>query len=108
MAPLWSACQATVQVRIAYTMTDCCHLQSAGHPEVGPSASQYQLIRVCCAGAGFLFRNLDAMASHFRVHSVDLLGNGMSGRLPVLGTPAKAVAAGLLLRSIRVIRTLRA
>ena len=108
VAPRWSACQATVQVRTAYTRTDCCHLQSAGRPEVGPRASQYQCFRVCCAGAGFLFRNLDAMASHFRVHSVDLLGNGMSGGPPALGTPAEAISAGLLLHSTRVIRTLRA
>ena len=31
------------------------------------------------AGSGFYFRNLDAMAQHFRVHAVDLLGTGMSG-----------------------------
>ncbi|KAK9813732.1 hypothetical protein WJX73_005841 [Symbiochloris irregularis] len=34
------------------------------------------------AGAGFFFRNLDAMAQHFRLHAVDLIGTGMSGRPP--------------------------
>ncbi|KAK9821605.1 hypothetical protein WJX81_005670 [Elliptochloris bilobata] len=32
------------------------------------------------AGAGFYFRNIDGLAKHFRVHAVDLLGTGMSGR----------------------------
>ena len=32
------------------------------------------------AGAGFFFRNIDGLARHFRVHAVDLLGTGMSGK----------------------------
>lgn len=31
------------------------------------------------AGAGFFFRNMRALCSHFRVHAVDLLGTGLSG-----------------------------
>ncbi len=32
------------------------------------------------AGAGFYFRNVDGLAKQFRVHLVDLLGTGMSGK----------------------------
>ncbi|CAL5229333.1 g12639 [Coccomyxa viridis] len=32
------------------------------------------------AGSGFYFRNIGGLAQHFRLHCVDLLGTGMSGR----------------------------
>jgi pimeloyl-ACP methyl ester carboxylesterase len=32
------------------------------------------------AGAAFYFRNFDGLAQQFRLHLVDLLGTGMSGR----------------------------
>ena len=37
------------------------------------------------AGAGFYFRNIDGLARHFRVHAVDLLGTGMSGKARAAG-----------------------
>ncbi len=33
------------------------------------------------AGSGFYFRNIGGLAQHFRLHCVDLLGTGMSGKL---------------------------
>ena len=33
------------------------------------------------AGSGFYFRKIGGLAQHFRLHCVDLLGTGMSGKL---------------------------
>ena len=40
------------------------------------------------AGSGFYFRNIGGLAQHFRLHCVDLLGTGMSGKrqLPFPGS----------------------
>ncbi|GMH32785.1 hypothetical protein BSKO_00619 [Bryopsis sp. KO-2023] len=52
------------------------------HSVVGGSSDNPNL--VCLpgygAGVGFFFRNLDSMCSLFRMHAVDWLGTGLSGR----------------------------
>ncbi|BDA50675.1 (Lyso)-N-acylphosphatidylethanolamine lipase [Coccomyxa sp. Obi] len=52
------------------------HTISAGPADAPPMV----LLPGYGAGAGFYFRNIDSLAQHFRMHAVDLLGTGMSGR----------------------------
>lgn len=39
------------------------------------------------AGSGFYFRNIGALSKQFRLHLVDLLGTGMSGRAATFRVP---------------------
>jgi len=76
---LLALCRARLEVRdvpVGAGPQDFMHTISGGAPGSPPLV----LVPGYGAGAGFFFRNLDGLARFFRVHAVDLLGTGMSGR----------------------------